>query len=91
MKCLPFNILVLDCGPPPSVNNTHSTLLNGTVYSSLVMYNCTGDHHVFTDSDTSITETYTMCTKHGNWSQIVYPEGCHCKYKQKKHCIIIDP
>ena len=79
IKLLRFNILVLDCGPPPSLNNTRLTLLNGTVYSSLVMYSCTEDHHVFIDSDALVTETYTMCTQYGNWSQIIYPEGCACK------------
>ena len=68
-------VSVLDCGEPPLLNNTQRTLVNGTVYSSLVMYNCTEDHHVLTD-ESLLTETYTVCTEYGTWSQLMYPDGC---------------
>ena len=69
-----FCVSVIDCGEPPLLNNTHITLVNGTVYSSLVTYTCS-DHHVF-NNDSLQTETHTVCTEHGNWSRIMYPEGC---------------
>ena len=65
---------MLDCGEYPLLNNTHLTLVNGTVYDSLVAYSCP-DHHVY-NNDLLQTETHTVCTEHGNWGQIMYPEGC---------------
>ena len=70
-----FYVSVIDCGQPPVLNSTQLTLINGTVYSSLVMYNCTEDHHVFND-ESLLTETYTVCTEYGNWSELIYPDGC---------------
>ena len=68
---------VLDCGEPPSLNNTQRTLVNGTVYSSLVMYNCTEEGQVL-DDKLLLRETYTVCTEHGSWSRnINSSEGCH--------------
>ena len=72
-------VSVLDCGEPPILNNTQRTLVNGTVYNSLVMYNCAEEHHVFED-ESLLTETYTVCTEHANWSQVMYPEGCNGRY-----------
>ena len=71
---------MLECGEPPLLNNTQRTLVNGTVYSSLVEYRCS-DYHVF-NNESLLTEVYAICTEHGNWGPIIYPEGCQGKLQE---------
>ena len=78
---------MLECGEPPLLNNTQLTLVNGTVYSSLVKYNCL-DYHVF-NNESLLTEVYAMCTGHGNWGPIIYLEGCQGKSVNYKIMYVI--